>query len=329
MHRTPTRRLAIIQFAGNWRLVKYRKTYDTFECIECGAGLLIYKHPSFCEAKVVHKSCLKKDMSFDQSKVASCQFKMHYPFDEEHRRIKGKTHASVRYFAKKHLMLSPMQIVDLLKVQYPLLAKNFMPDLRKINDIAIRERQCQGEDEDNVKTEKDKKASKGMGVMNQRLRVRAKKEGEDGEIDAADAQMNLDIKDELNDDDEGDYLIFTDLKTRMEWTFNELHKTPTRQAAIIQFVGNWRLVKYRNTYDTFECMQCGACLLIYKHPSFCEAKVVHKTCVKKDWNFDESKVEGCEFKKHYPFDEEHARVAGKTHASVRYFTKKHLRLPPQ
>jgi hypothetical protein len=45
--------------------------------------------------------------------------------------------------------------------------------------------------------------------------------------------MNLDIKDELNDDDEGDYLIFTDLKTRTAWPFNELHKTPTRQAAII------------------------------------------------------------------------------------------------
>jgi hypothetical protein len=112
---------------------------------------------------------------------------MHYPFDEDHRRIKGKTHASVRYFAKKHLMLAPMAIVDQLKIQYPLLAKNFMPDLRKINDIAIRERQCQGEEDDNPKAEKDKKGSKVAGVHNQRLRVRAKKEDGEGDAEMVDA----------------------------------------------------------------------------------------------------------------------------------------------
>jgi len=85
--------------------------------MQCGAGLLIYKHPSFCEAKVVHKSCLRsKDFSFDPSKVELCRFTKHFPFDEEHKRVSGKTHASVRYFAKKHLMLGPNAIIEQLKI---------------------------------------------------------------------------------------------------------------------------------------------------------------------------------------------------------------------
>jgi hypothetical protein len=85
--------------------------------MQCGAGLCIFKHPSFCEAKIVHKSCLKpKDFSIDEKKLETCEFKVHTPFDEEHIRVSGKTHASVRYFAKKHLMLSPNAIIEKLKI---------------------------------------------------------------------------------------------------------------------------------------------------------------------------------------------------------------------
>ena len=116
------------------------------------------------------------------------------------------------------------------------------------------------------------------------------------------------------------------MKTKTEWTFNEMVRVPNRREALIQLVGNWRLVKFRKTYDTFECMQCGAALLIYKHPSFCEAKVVHKFCLKKDMSFDPNLAKVCKEKVHTPFDEEHIRISGKTHASVRYFAKKHLML---
>jgi len=129
---------------GNWRLTKFRKSYDTFECMQCGSALLIYKHPSFCEAKVVHKSCLRKDLSFDLSKVEKCPFKLHTPFDDLHKRVSGKTHTGVRYFTKKNMMLPVQQIWEKLKVNYPLLAKFFPPEMRKMNDIAMRERRIMG-----------------------------------------------------------------------------------------------------------------------------------------------------------------------------------------
>lgn len=125
-------------------MTKFRKTYDTFECMQCGAALLIYKHPSFCEAKVVHKSCLRKDMSFDEKRVEKCQVHLHKPFDEEHIRVSGKTHASVRYFAKKHLLLTAPEIIDKMKNIYPNLARYYIPEVRKINDIAARERKICG-----------------------------------------------------------------------------------------------------------------------------------------------------------------------------------------
>ena len=112
--------------------------------MQCGAALLIYKHPSFCEAKVVHKSCLKKDFSFDPSLVKKCTEVSHKPFDEQHIRISGKTHASVRYFAKKHLMLTAPAIIQRLKRVYPMMAKYFIPEVRKVNDIAARERKICG-----------------------------------------------------------------------------------------------------------------------------------------------------------------------------------------
>lgn len=144
MIRIPNRREALIQIVGNWRLIKFRKTYDTFECMQCGAALLIYKHPSFCEAKVVHRSCLRKDSSFDPDLVKKCTAVAHSPFDEQHIRISGKTHASVRYFAKKHLMLSAGAIIERLKRVYPNIAKFFIPEVRKVNDIAARERKIVG-----------------------------------------------------------------------------------------------------------------------------------------------------------------------------------------
>ena len=140
----PNRREALIQMAGNWRLIKFRKTYDTFECMQCGSALLIYKHPSFCEAKVVHKSCLRKDFSFDPKLAEKCTETGHRPFDEAHIRISGKTHASVRYFAKKHLMLSATAIIMRLKRVYPMIARYYIPEVRKVNDIAARERKIVG-----------------------------------------------------------------------------------------------------------------------------------------------------------------------------------------
>ena len=120
MLRIPSRREALIQMVGNWRLIKYRKTYDTFECMQCKSALLIYKHPSFCEAKVVHSSCIKKDASFDEALVGKHTDELtHKPFDDLHIRISGKTHSGVRYFTKKHLMLQAAVIIRRLKKVYP------------------------------------------------------------------------------------------------------------------------------------------------------------------------------------------------------------------
>lgn len=66
----------------------------------------------------------------------------HYPFSSDHMKIKGVTHSNVRYFAKKHWKLvdDPLLILGFMKFCYPLLIKYFNPDLRKLFDIAYRER---------------------------------------------------------------------------------------------------------------------------------------------------------------------------------------------
>jgi hypothetical protein len=49
-------------------------------------------------------------------------------------------------------------------------------------------------------------------------------------------------------------MAYPDLKTRTEWPYNELKRIENRREALIQMLGNWRLVKFRKSYDTFECM---------------------------------------------------------------------------
>jgi hypothetical protein len=83
---------------------------------------------------------MRKDASLDAEKLKNCKELSHKPFDEEHKRISGKTHASVRYFAKRYKELTAYEIIEKLKVSYPLLTRYFMPEVRKINDIAMRER---------------------------------------------------------------------------------------------------------------------------------------------------------------------------------------------
>ena len=67
-----------------------------------------------------------------------------------------------------------------------------------------------------------------------------------------------------------------------EWEFNKLHKITSRRECLVQMIGNWRLVKFRKPYDTFECIECGCLLIIYKYPSFCEAKLIHSSKIKQD-----------------------------------------------
>ena len=55
-------------------------------------------------------------------------------------------------------------------------------------------------------------------------------------------------------EDEADEYIYPDMATKTEWKYNEMIRIPSRREALIQLVGNWRLIKYRKTYDTFECM---------------------------------------------------------------------------
>ena len=93
------------------------------------------------EVKLVPKNCLRKDASLSSEKIANYDGPMnHTPFDNDHKRISGKTHTTVRYFIKKYMNLSALQIIDRLKKAYPLVSKYFMPELRKVHDISIRER---------------------------------------------------------------------------------------------------------------------------------------------------------------------------------------------
>ena len=76
-----------MQVVGNWRLVKFRKTFDTFECIECLCLLIIEKHPAFCEAKLIHNSQVKKDHSFTEPPLGDPSLAIsetHNPFDAQH-----------------------------------------------------------------------------------------------------------------------------------------------------------------------------------------------------------------------------------------------------
>ena len=135
----------MIQIVGNWSIQKHRKSYDTFKCQQCGDCLLIYKYQSFCEAKLVPKCSIKADWSFDADLVSKSDEKTHKPFDVRHLRVFGKTHASVRYFTKKHLNLSANAIIHRLKLVYPTLAKFFVPEIRKVSRIAERERKFQND----------------------------------------------------------------------------------------------------------------------------------------------------------------------------------------
>jgi hypothetical protein len=91
----------------------------------------VQKHPSFCEASL-HPP---EDKSANHPTI-------HAPFDEQHLRIKGVTQANIRYFAKKHWVFAddPLIILGLLRTCYPLQTRYYNPDLRKLFDIAYRER---------------------------------------------------------------------------------------------------------------------------------------------------------------------------------------------
>jgi hypothetical protein len=115
---------------GNWRLVKFRKTFDTFECIECLCLLIIEKHPFFCEARLIPKSQVSKDHAFDETNPVAGE--THDPYDEIHQRIAGKTHTCLRYFAKKHMLKSATKIMELMHDELPLMMKFFKPEVRKI-----------------------------------------------------------------------------------------------------------------------------------------------------------------------------------------------------
>ena len=50
------------------------------------------------------------------------------------------------------------------------------------------------------------------------------------------------------------YNTFDDIKTKTEWECNVEMKFNDKREALIQIVGNWRLLKYRKSYDSYECM---------------------------------------------------------------------------
>ena len=86
------------------------------------------------------KCSIKADYSFEPDFLVESTTRAHTPFDEIHILMAGKTHSGVRYFAKKHLMLPASLIIERLKTIYPMLAKFFVPEVRKVNAIAARER---------------------------------------------------------------------------------------------------------------------------------------------------------------------------------------------
>lgn len=65
--------------------MKYRKTWDTFECTECNSLLIVEKHPAFVEAKLIHSSQVKKDFQFECAQFGGqTEDLWHTPYDEQH-----------------------------------------------------------------------------------------------------------------------------------------------------------------------------------------------------------------------------------------------------
>lgn len=95
--------------------------------------MTVTKHPAFCEVS------LSPPPDMDESKKDAY---LHTPFDSMHQKIKGITHSNIRYFTKKHWRLADdiLVILGLIKQCFPLLDKFFPPDLRKMFDIAYREK---------------------------------------------------------------------------------------------------------------------------------------------------------------------------------------------
>ena len=87
-------------------------------------------------------------------------------------------------------------------------------------------------------------------------------------------------------------------KDQKSFSYNKNFRLTSRRECLVQVVGNWRLVKFRKTFDTFECIECSSLLIITKHPSYCDCKLIHSSQVKKDHTFVEADVEF----EHAPYD---------------------------
>ena len=98
MYNFPNKIEALIQIGGNWRLCKWRKTNEIYDCLQCKVQLVVQKHPSFCEVNLMPPEGVK----YDPNDLENPTSFRHTPFDAFHLKIKGVTHANVRYFAKKH-----------------------------------------------------------------------------------------------------------------------------------------------------------------------------------------------------------------------------------
>lgn len=49
VHRFPNKMEALIQIAGNWKITKWRKTGELYECMQCHTQMTMTKHPNFME----------------------------------------------------------------------------------------------------------------------------------------------------------------------------------------------------------------------------------------------------------------------------------------
>ena len=52
VYKFPNKQEVLIQLTGNWRLVKWRKTSEIYDCLQCKVQMLILKHPSFVEVNL-------------------------------------------------------------------------------------------------------------------------------------------------------------------------------------------------------------------------------------------------------------------------------------
>ena len=93
----------------------------------------VQRHPAFLEVKLLPPEGIPIDPNHPT---------YHTPFDSEHMKIKGMTHCNVRFFTKKYHRYADdiLIVMGLLNYCYPLLTQYFKPDLRKMFDIAFRER---------------------------------------------------------------------------------------------------------------------------------------------------------------------------------------------